>query len=535
MPTLRINFPGGRYHATPYGHHVNEGQIEWPPSPWRLLRALISCGFTTQHWSEIPTDGRALFEKLASHPPSYRLPSASATHSRHYMPLGSLDNGRERTTLVFDTWADVGDGVLEVLWDCELNADERELLGRLADCLAYLGRSESWVEARLIEDGATTDNSFTSYPHRAGTRPGLDWEQVALTSAIGPEDYKQWRTEKTESALAEFPLPTGKAKPPKALATARAKAVDAYPLDLLDCLTKDTAWWKQRRWSQPPGSQRIIYWRRSDALQVGTPKQSRRAAVKSLTSMLLALTTPSGNSSALPSVARTLPQAELLHRAIVGRAAKGNRIVCPELTGRDAHGEPLLGAHQHAHILPLDLDNDGHLDHVLVHASMGLGEMAQRAIRTLRRTWMKGGVGELQVAVAGVGDVNSLRQMQGKIGASISHLLGPLEGATVWISQTPFVPPRYVKKSGKNSLHGQVNAELASRGLPSAKQVDVLKDESIALRHFIRVRRRGGQPPPIDIGYAVRVEFDQPLISDSLPLALGYGSHFGLGLFHALS
>lgn len=62
MPTLKLRFPGGRYHATPWGHHVNEGLIEWPPSPWRLLRALIACGFTTQHWSEVPPLARSLID-----------------------------------------------------------------------------------------------------------------------------------------------------------------------------------------------------------------------------------------------------------------------------------------------------------------------------------------------------------------------------------------------------------------------------------------------------------------------------------------
>ena len=43
MPvTLKLTFPGGRYHATPWGRHVNEGVPEWPPSPWRLLRALVA-------------------------------------------------------------------------------------------------------------------------------------------------------------------------------------------------------------------------------------------------------------------------------------------------------------------------------------------------------------------------------------------------------------------------------------------------------------------------------------------------------------
>ena len=40
MTTIRLTFPAARYHATPWGRHVNEGVPEWPPSPYRLLRAL---------------------------------------------------------------------------------------------------------------------------------------------------------------------------------------------------------------------------------------------------------------------------------------------------------------------------------------------------------------------------------------------------------------------------------------------------------------------------------------------------------------
>ena len=43
MPiSVTIRFSAGRFHATPWGHHVNEGLPEWPPSPWRLLRALVA-------------------------------------------------------------------------------------------------------------------------------------------------------------------------------------------------------------------------------------------------------------------------------------------------------------------------------------------------------------------------------------------------------------------------------------------------------------------------------------------------------------
>ena len=122
MPTLILRFPGRRYHATPWGHHVNEGQIEWPPSPWRLLRALIATGYATLQWSGDgpPAVARSLIEKLASVLPRYRLPPAAGAHSRHYMPLAKLTNGREDTTLVFDTWAQVDDGELVVSWDIAL-------------------------------------------------------------------------------------------------------------------------------------------------------------------------------------------------------------------------------------------------------------------------------------------------------------------------------------------------------------------------------------------------------------------------------
>ena len=40
MTVIELHFLAGRYHSTPWGRHVNEGQPEWPPSPLRLLRAL---------------------------------------------------------------------------------------------------------------------------------------------------------------------------------------------------------------------------------------------------------------------------------------------------------------------------------------------------------------------------------------------------------------------------------------------------------------------------------------------------------------
>lgn len=532
MATILLRFPGGRYHATPWGHHVNEGHIEWPPSPWRLLRALIATGYATQAWEEIPPVGRQLIVTLSSVLPTYQLPSASAAHSRHYMPIGKLDKGMEKKTLVFDTWANVGDGEMIVRWDCDLDGESTQLFTTLVEALGYLGRSESWVEAEEISDSVPLREERIAFPHSANNNPGPEWEQIPLMAATTPETYSSWRKKRVEKLLAELPLPEGNKRPTKALLKKRDTAILPYPETLLECLQKDTAWWKKQRWSQPPGSQRVLYWRRTDSLVVSTPPVRHRPTARPVTTMLLAITTPSGNKSALPPVQRTLPQAELFHRAIVGRVAKGQRIDCPELIGKDQHGKPLQDGHQHAHILPLDLDNDGHLDHLLIHALMGLGDSAQNAIRTMKQTWTKGRTGDLQVALVGRGDLDCLRQLPSPLNHRIEELLAPIGGSQTWISTTPFVAPRHLKRTGKNDLTGQINAELDSRGLPGATDVEILPwyPSTLKLRHFIRVRHHGGSPPPNDTGYSLRIHLSEPITG---PLTLGYASHFGLGLFSA--
>src|SRR5262245_41855325 len=102
MPVIELTFPVGRFHATPWGRHVNEGAVEWPPSPWRILRALIAT------WHLKATDAveeqtmRSLILALAQRAPRYRVPAAALAHTRHYMPYNEGKN--EKTTKVFDTF-----------------------------------------------------------------------------------------------------------------------------------------------------------------------------------------------------------------------------------------------------------------------------------------------------------------------------------------------------------------------------------------------------------------------------------------------
>lgn len=534
--TLSFAFPGRRYHATPWGHHVNEGLIEWPPSPWRLLRALLATGYTKLHWNSAapPAPARALLAKLASEAPRYRLPEAIATHSRHYMPLGRFDNGREQTTMVLDTWAQIDDDSIGVHWNIALTAEEREVLATLVREMGYLGRSESWVEGRLL-DAANIDE-FDVFSGEFRDRPGAGWEQVALLAPVPETTYQAWREGAVVEAIAGLPEVDAKGR---SLSAARRKVLreellTSYPVDLIECLLMETSRLQAFGWSQPPGSRKLLYWRRSDSLEA----TARRAVARPDRSlpvefMLLALSPMSGNLHALPNVTRALPQGELLHRAILSRCGEdGEHVVA--LSGKDSNGEPLRGdqSHQHAHLIYLDLDADQHLDHVLIWTPMGLDAAAQRVIRRVRRTFTKGGVDPLRLALVAQGNRRDLARLGTPFGDRLKTLLGD-DGLVTWRSVTPFVPPRFLKARGKNSLEGQIAAELQNRGIPEPDSIRVLDPQSPlvrAARHFVkcRARRKGATAaPPVDVGFMLELTFARPIIG---PLAIGYGSHFGLGV-----
>src|SRR5262245_13878742 len=104
--SLAIRFPAGRFHATPWGHHVNEGLPEWPPSPWRLLRAFVATWKRKLSGeSSVQTHLPPVLAELAKHKPAFVLPPATLGHTRHFMPLKLLDPGDR--TKVFDAFVSV--------------------------------------------------------------------------------------------------------------------------------------------------------------------------------------------------------------------------------------------------------------------------------------------------------------------------------------------------------------------------------------------------------------------------------------------
>lgn len=490
MLCLVFEFSARRYHATPWGNHVNEGRVEWPPSPWRIIRALIATGYTKLGWTHVPEDMRLLVEAMAASEPSYRLPVATQGHTRHYMPV---EGGKP--SLLIDAFVRPG-GVLGVEWPADVPHAQRELLAKLLDHLGYLGRAESRVKARLVLDDTPTHGIPVSTQRQA-----VDDEPIRLLAPMTWAAYQGWRQGASE-----------------------------VPEDLLAALHAETSALRKDGWSAPPGSLELVYWRPARAFSAAPePKGLPELGIIGADTALLALSTDR-KRDVLPQMQRALPTMELFRRALLSKVGDDQQQGrCPELSGKDEQGQPLRQAHRHAHFIPLALDsrNQGRIDHVLVYAAMGLGPLAQHALRRLRKTWAKG-LDDLAVTLIGIGERTSFRRVGD---AEISSLAS----STKWVSHTPFLPCRFLKPHGKDSLDGQVRAELSRRGLPSLASPAVIADptgdsaasrDARQFRHVILARRgKPGAPPGV---FHLTLTLERPVDG---PLCLGWSSHFGLGLF----
>lgn len=530
MPiTLAIRFTGGRYHATPWGRHVNEGAVEWPPSPWRLLRALLAVGFAKRRWPgschALPGPLRSLFDKLASVLPAYRLPPGGVAHTRHYMPM--QEGKKEKNKIVLDTFLRLADKTpLLIQWPVELTAQEQIELTALVSGLAYLGRAESWVAAELLTDNLVPDDNWCGPCTALGQSIPRSWEQVNLLAPVASADYVAWRQTEVAKALADEEQRIGRQLVSKAV----NKITDAYPSDLIASLCMDTATLQAQGWSQPPGSRQVLYLRPADALApaVARPRQVTVHAPP-VEAALLALTSDTVRGQVRPLMSRVLPQMEILHDTLVSLLGP-DAPRCPSLTGRDPLTRLPLAGHGHARYIPIDLDNDERLDHVLITAATGLDHLAQRAIQRLSRTWGKN-LPDIVVSLAGWG---SLKLISTQLCSATGKPVAALAPATVWEGVTPFIAPRFIKSGGRNCLEGQVRAECASYGLPEPIAITCLPRDEIVNRnflHFIRQRREGHPQPRATVPWCLRLTFAKPVHG---PICLGYASHFGLGLFAAV-
>jgi len=527
MFALTFRFLTGRYHATPWGRHVNEGDVAWPPEPYRVLRMLIATWHRKADQSRWDRASLSrLIEALAEDDPVFRLPEAVHAHTRHYMPQGRLAGGREDTKLVFDAFYRINphDALVMAWLGLQLEPELFDLAGHLAERLGYLGRAESLVEASVSAEG--TGWKYNACPLADGdiSPGGAAADVLAPLSAAAYADARPGLLEMNRDR-------------PK---SERRRAFEAtLPVPLIDALAVETAQLQAAGWSRPPAA-RLVTYRRPE---VG-PQPSGRSrpvaesgrAVPTVARLVLA-------GRPLPRIEDAVKVGEVFRRALMSKMDSP----FPIISGRDENGKPLRDpTHAHAFFLPEDHDGDGFIDHLVLYARDGLGTSVQRAVERLTRLWLAGGPSrpaeddaeaergrrEWRVALEGFGDPSMFPD---------SHLL---RCSTTWISATPYLRPWHAKSTPpERETPIMLAEECRRRGLPNANvefdsDLDALPfgrsvavgDSRRGVLHFHRFRSRHGLTQPDRSGAALRLIFAEPITG---PLAFGFGCHYGLGLFRA--
>ena len=475
--SIAFRFLAGRYHATPWDRHPNEGAVEWPPSPWRLLRAIIAAAHKVDGAPD-PVLLRHVVCALQT-PPEYHLPPSASAHTRSYQPLFGIGE----SSLVLDAFIAVRQGAGDpdaricVTWrEAALGTDATSALTRWLDGIAYLGRAESWVEATLVRDPA----------------------EPANTSQLQPQ---------------------ASSSPVRLLAPA-----DVAADELVGVLTVTTATLQKQRALEAPGTRWLTY-HVPDRIATRFAGLRRSAPRAAPTLVRLALA-----GSVLPRFLDAVLIGDRVRSALMSRSRDTEGDVHPLFAGKTPDGVPLRNA-GHLHVLPQDDDRDGRIDHVLLWASSGFDDRAMEAIMTLRRLYAMDGQ-ELHLSMTGSGDVTSDAEELGVPSQFARH--SPVRASSIWRSRTPFVPPRHMKQRGNqliDTVAEQVLREISRLGLPTPAIEPLAATHAgreLPWRLFRAIRVSGGGSRSGMAASGHLLTFPEEVHG---PMAIGYGARQGLGQF----
>ena len=548
MFALAFRFPAGRYHATPWGRNVNEADIAWPPEPWRLLRTLIATYWRKGDHGRWPQEalGR-LIDLLAETLPVYCLPvGAIHSHIRHYMPRAGA-----KPTLIFDAFARIPEqGSIVAAWPAvTLDANLFSLGADLAEAIGYLGRAESWTECEALDN-------WDGEPNCRPVETGFRGDPVRLLAPHPPGVYAGERNrliadERERIRSAAKKPPTEKKLETEVAKAFRSKAsgLDTVPERLADALALDTADYQDRGWQRPPAAREVLYARGEEAAPMVAPRVRRRRVVSNAGAKMPTLARYLLAGRPRPRVEDTVRIGELMRLAALSQfgwrhdGSSGRRIpMAPwQISGRDTEGKPLRDpGHRHAFWLPEDADSDGLVDHVSVFIPDGIDLDIQAKLDRITRLWTErtlraddedvdvAATAEWRLALEGFGNPSDFADS------------APIfQRSTCWRSATPFLAAGYLKAdrhagefrrlARRIGMDRKLGFDAESVGIRELANVDIGGSKRHAL-HFHRFRSRGRERQLDTAGALLEVTFPAPLNG---PLAMGYGSHFGLGLFVA--
>ena len=332
MLSLSFRFISGRYHATKWGTNVNEGHVDWPPSPWRILRALISAWKTgCGNLSEL--DVWPVLEMMVKSPVMFHLPPATESHTRHYVPIGG-----EKTTKMLDAFValDPSKPVVASWTAATLDEEQKGAIDKVVSSLRYLGRAESWCDAGREEYAG--EHNCVPLDHGA-LKVNMD-----IVDVLVPD---------TAASLDDLCITTGEL---------------------------------HRKHVVVPHASRIVqYVRPANCFEAAPAGRAWAGHASNIEVMRYAMT-----GRVRPSVTESVSVGDFIKRAAMSKYGKQNgggasRI----LTGKDSSGRKLEG-HCHAFYLPTDEDGDNVLDHMTVVSATPMDSKDLKALAAMEEIRYRG-------------------------------------------------------------------------------------------------------------------------------------------------
>lgn len=503
---IEHRFPLGRFHATRWKQNPFEDPYgEWPPSPWRLLRALAARWFQYARETGDVDAQRCdfLLLSLASSLPTFALPYTTwrGPALKQYQPTSvewtdaskaAAAYKKPQTTLVEDHYRVLPpDEPLYWVWEhLDLDASHMELLDHLLERTLYFGRSESFCRLRRVKHlpEGITPNCFLAKRGTGATPPvlapilGYELKMATLLAITDDKEHLKGRLVPPGTTWYYAQLPT---RPPMATPTIPRSR---YP-EGLHCVQFAVG-----GRIYPP----LRHW-------VKLTERFRGRVIRHL-------------------ALRLAPDSSGRYDLLTPEQKEAVALI----TGKDGQGQPLRG-HRHAFFL-LYPDAEGLPTRLVVWRPV---TYAADEIHAL-----------LKASERPLAWENNARDWQVRLVPlpfNTPPPAGLLSSSQVWKSATPFTPPANRHRFRKNgrlrsgeSIERILSVLLRAENKPEPIKVTPLGDEqdrawvNLHETRSMRFSRQSNRTSWVRPGFRLCVTFSVPIQG---PLLLGDSSHFGLGLF----
>ncbi|MBS0212460.1 MAG: type I-U CRISPR-associated protein Cas5/Cas6 [Proteobacteria bacterium] len=495
---LRQEFPLGRFHATPWRvNPYDDPHGEWPPSPWRLVRAVTARWY---QWAReaSPEPDVSQLERLqaalcrstyAFHlPPNAR--KGSPLRQYHPTEFGWRPAEKKKagmrsygTSLVQDNYWCVppGEPVWWFLEGDDWTDDLRVLLGQCLERMTYLGRAETLTRIRVADVSAEVPQVNCTLANKRGS---------GAAPILSPLDTA---TREDIERTTDNPEAVKRAVPPGAqwLYAVRPERPAAR---------------ERRRVPEPRSDCHLMQF------AIGWNVAPEMRAIVRLTSRF-----------------RGAVLRELLAIKSNGRATSWanasfvDRESIKGMNGKGGDGEP---DKQRRHAEFLAWCEDGQPTRLLVwRGSHAFDADEQEAILLAAArdvSWAAAGSKSDEWKVRLVPLDRAIPPPPGFDGRS----------SKVWESVTPYVPSRHHLRGGKEreseSLINQIRRELSQRGIMLDVDVDPMGAPVWVAVHVAKREAQRRASIGARRGQMIRLRFTAAAAG---PIRLGHSSSFGLGLF----